>query len=167
MSSGDAVYSRPLASASGKCLGRGKGGPGHHCYSPSLQSFKECEFRGYIFDGGECLQRTDKTGLKPGLSHACRRKGELELVKANYSVSKLLPDTVLGTSGCDRTLSRDQGPLRVLTCSFITIIMRDCPGGPVVKTLPFNAAGVGLIPAQGTKIPHALGCGQKIFLRNK
>ena len=30
----------------------------------------------------------------------------------------------------------------------------DFPGGPVVKTPPGNA---GLIPGQGTKIPHALG----------
>ena len=28
-------------------------------------------------------------------------------------------------------------------------------GGPVVKTLPFNAGGTGLIPGQGPKIPHA------------
>ena len=32
---------------------------------------------------------------------------------------------------------------------------RDFPGSPVVKTLPFNAEGVGLIPGQGAKIPHA------------
>ena len=34
--------------------------------------------------------------------------------------------------------------------------MRDFPGGPVVKTLPSNAGGVGLIPGQGDKIPHGL-----------
>ena len=33
--------------------------------------------------------------------------------------------------------------------------MRDFPGGPVVKNPPFNAWDVGLIPGQGTKIPHA------------
>ena len=33
---------------------------------------------------------------------------------------------------------------------------RDLPGGPVVKTSPSNAAGVGLIPDWGAKIPHAL-----------
>ena len=32
----------------------------------------------------------------------------------------------------------------------------DFPGGPVVKTLPSNAGGAGLIPGQGAKIPHAL-----------
>ena len=32
---------------------------------------------------------------------------------------------------------------------------RDFPGGPVVKTLPSNARGVGLILCQGAKIPHA------------
>ena len=31
----------------------------------------------------------------------------------------------------------------------------DFPGGPVVKTSPSNAGGAGLIPGQGTKIPHA------------
>ena len=32
----------------------------------------------------------------------------------------------------------------------------DFPGSPVVKTSPSNAEGVGLIPGQGAKIPHAL-----------
>ena len=31
---------------------------------------------------------------------------------------------------------------------------RDLPGGPVVKTSPSNAGGVGSIPGQGVKIPH-------------
>ena len=29
------------------------------------------------------------------------------------------------------------------------------PGGPVIKTSPSNAGGIGLIPGQGAKIPHA------------
>ena len=33
--------------------------------------------------------------------------------------------------------------------------MRDLPGGPVVKTLPFNSGGVGSIPGPGAKIPLA------------
>ena len=33
---------------------------------------------------------------------------------------------------------------------------RDFPGGPVVKTSPSHACGAGLIPGQGTKIPHAV-----------
>ena len=33
---------------------------------------------------------------------------------------------------------------------------RDFPGGPVVKNPPSDAGDVGLIPGQGTKIPHAL-----------
>ena len=33
--------------------------------------------------------------------------------------------------------------------------------GPVVKTLPSNAAGAGSIPAQGTKITHASVGSQK------
>ena len=31
----------------------------------------------------------------------------------------------------------------------------DFPGGPVVKTSPSKAGGVGLIPGRGVKIPHA------------
>ena len=31
----------------------------------------------------------------------------------------------------------------------------DIPGGPVVKTSPFNVGAAGLIPGQGVKIPHA------------
>ena len=34
-------------------------------------------------------------------------------------------------------------------------IDRDFPGGPVVKTLPSNARGVGSIPGWEAKIPHA------------
>ena len=33
----------------------------------------------------------------------------------------------------------------------------DFPGGPVVKTSPSNAGGVGSIPVRGTKIPHVSG----------
>ena len=37
--------------------------------------------------------------------------------------------------------------------------VRDCPGGPVVKTPCFHRRGdTGLIPGQGTKIPHAVRC---------
>ena len=31
------------------------------------------------------------------------------------------------------------------------------PGGPAVKNPPSNAGDEGLIPGQGTKIPHAIG----------
>ena len=31
----------------------------------------------------------------------------------------------------------------------------DFPGGPVVKTSPSSAGGVGSVPGQGAKIPHA------------
>ena len=42
-----------------------------------------------------------------------------------------------------------------------TIILKrkdvcDFPGGPVVGTSPFTGGGVGSIPGQGAKIPHAL-----------
>ena len=39
----------------------------------------------------------------------------------------------------------------------IIIVLRNFPGGPVVKNLPSNAEDAGLIPGQGTKIPHATG----------
>ena len=38
---------------------------------------------------------------------------------------------------------------------FKTILCRDFPGGPVVKTSPSNAGGAGSIPGHGAKIPHA------------
>ena len=40
------------------------------------------------------------------------------------------------------------------------------PGGPVVKILPPNAKGSGLVPGPGTKIPHAVECSQKFFKTN-
>ena len=36
------------------------------------------------------------------------------------------------------------------------LLLRDFPGGPVVKTPPSNAGGAGLIPSWGAKVPHAL-----------
>ena len=33
----------------------------------------------------------------------------------------------------------------------------DLPGGPVVKTSPFNTGVAGSIPSHGAKIPHASG----------
>ena len=36
-------------------------------------------------------------------------------------------------------------------------MLRDFPGGPVVKNPPANAGDAGLITGHGTKIPQALG----------
>ena len=46
----------------------------------------------------------------------------------------------------------------IKSCLFVIIlsVYRDFPGSPVVKILPSNAGGAGLIPGQGAKIPHAL-----------
>ena len=44
---------------------------------------------------------------------------------------------------------------------------RDFPGDPVIKTLPSNAGGVGLIPGQGTKIPYAVWCSQNRKIKKK
>ena len=35
------------------------------------------------------------------------------------------------------------------------------PGGPLVETLPSNVGDMGSIPGWGTKIPHAVGYGEK------
>ena len=36
------------------------------------------------------------------------------------------------------------------------VMGQEFPGGPVIKTSPFNAEDMGSIPDRGTKIPHAL-----------
>ena len=41
-------------------------------------------------------------------------------------------------------------------------MMRDLPGGPVVKTRPSNAGGMGLVPGQVTKFPYTTGVQPKI-----
>ena len=43
----------------------------------------------------------------------------------------------------------------------------DFPGSPMVKTLPSNAGGAGLIPGQGTQIPHTSRSSQKKKERKK
>ena len=40
--------------------------------------------------------------------------------------------------------------------------IKDFPGGPVVKTVSSSAGGMGSIPGEGTKVPHA-GCSQNSF----
>ena len=52
--------------------------------------------------------------------------------------------------------------LSLFFCTFEHFIIKNknlgvLPNGPVVKNLPSNAADVGWIPGQGTKIPHAKG----------
>ena len=41
--------------------------------------------------------------------------------------------------------------------TLIKKLLRDFPGGPVVKNPPSTAGDAGLIPGQGTEIPHAAG----------
>lgn len=43
------------------------------------------------------------------------------------------------------------------------ITLGDFTGGPGVKTLPSNKGGVGSIPVQGTKFPHAVGVAKTFF----
>ena len=45
----------------------------------------------------------------------------------------------------------------VNSIQFKKYLLRDFPGGPVVKNLPSNAGDEGLISGWGTKIPHAAG----------
>ena len=40
--------------------------------------------------------------------------------------------------------------------NFQSYNLRDFPGGPVVKTLQFNAGGEASVPGEGTKTPHDL-----------
>ena len=60
--------------------------------------------------------------------------------------------TVHGVAELDTTerLSTAQGPSE--KCD-----IRDFPGDPVAKILPFKAGDGGSIPSQETKIPHAMG----------
>ena len=37
------------------------------------------------------------------------------------------------------------------------MVLRDFPGGPVVKNPPSNARDAGSIPGRGTKFPHVAG----------
>ena len=43
-----------------------------------------------------------------------------------------------------------------LIFTYQLIIFRDFPGGPVVKNSHCSAGNLGLIPVQGTKIPHTV-----------
>ena len=43
----------------------------------------------------------------------------------------------------------------------------DFPGGPVVKTSPSKAGGVGSIPGHGANIPHALEAKKKQNIKQK
>ena len=42
-----------------------------------------------------------------------------------------------------------------VTVSLSSLRLWDFPGGPVVKTSPSNTGGMGSVPCQGAKIPHA------------
>ena len=44
---------------------------------------------------------------------------------------------------------------KIIHITGIEISWRDSSGGPVVKTLPSNAGGMGSTPGQGAEIPHA------------
>ena len=46
-----------------------------------------------------------------------------------------------------------QGPAK----NALKVLLRDFPGGPMVKNLPCNAGDTGLIPGWRTKIPPAVG----------
>ena len=50
------------------------------------------------------------------------------------------------------TYLNHQGPAK----NALKVLLRDFPGGPMVKNLLCNAGDTGLIPGRGTKIPHAV-----------
>ena len=52
-------------------------------------------------------------------------------------------------------LLRGEGASRYGASHLYNNGFRDFLGGPVVKTSPYNAEGVGSIPGQGTKVPYA------------
>ena len=70
---------------------------------------------------------------------------------------------LLNEAGCVQSLD---GQFKGLV-SILRVVGKDFPDGPVVKTLPFNARGVGSIPGGRTKIPHAIGCGQKLIKKKR
>ena len=45
-----------------------------------------------------------------------------------------------------------QGPAK----NALKVLLKDFPGGPMVKNLPCNAGDAGFIPGRGTEIPHAV-----------
>ena len=50
--------------------------------------------------------------------------------------------------------SIQRGFIKIILINPLLKPIWDFPGGPVVKTLPFNAEGVSLIPGWGAKTPH-------------
>lgn len=44
--------------------------------------------------------------------------------------------------------------------------LQEFPGALVVRTLSSNVGGMGSIPGLGTKIPHTVGCYQKLKKKN-
>jgi len=51
--------------------------------------------------------------------------------------------------------SIQRGFIKIILLNPLLKPIWDFPGGPMVKTLPFNAEGVSLIPGWGAKTPHA------------
>ena len=59
------------------------------------------------------------------------------------------------TAGCQSASSSRSRPDSFVFRYQQNYNLRDFPGGPVTKTSPSNAGGVGFVPGQGAKIPHA------------
>ena len=51
--------------------------------------------------------------------------------------------------------------LEVQKLDWLITVTLDFPGSPVVMTVSFHCRGLSSIPVQGTKILHAVWCGQK------
>ena len=68
------------------------------------------------------------------------------ITQAHFSHERFLPQSQIGWARMSPPLS--------FKFSVKKSVAGDFPGGPVVKNLPCNVRDTGLIPGQGTKIPH-------------
>ena len=70
------------------------------------------------------------------------------ITQAHFSHERFLPQSQIGWARMSPPLS--------FKFSVKKSVAGDFPGGPVVKNLPCNVRDTGLIPGQGTKIPHTM-----------
>ena len=70
------------------------------------------------------------------------------ITQAYFSHERFLPQSQIGWTRMSLSLS--------FKFSVKKSVAGDFSGGPVVKNLPCNVRDTGLIPGQGTKIPHTM-----------
>ena len=79
-------------------------------------------------------------------------------------IREWVPD---GFTGCVKLVPSYHQGLSTKRTSSKMILIGDFTGGPVVKTSPYNADGMGLIPGWGAKISHASRPKKKKKKQNK